>query len=203
MMRNGIERAFFKSASYIDENNKKIIDRETKFVKTPQCRRDTNILTSSITIFFLLQESRKNIKEDFLYSEYDKRVLTSAYLDERKSLKEILGEKKKNFIAALDSAEELENYKSDKVYLKNSSQQFDDSLINGSAENIPPVLVLNSGKYTGYTVNKNSVVLFAGSGKERLNYFRRYDFTPVIKKIDNFNYSNCCGQKAGGNICSS
>lgn len=197
----GIERAFFKSASYIDENDKKIIDRETKFVKTPANAGEIQKYLNKQYYYILsLTGKQKEYKEDFLYSEYDKRVLTSAYLDERKSLKEILGEKKKNFIAALDSAEELENYKSDKVYLKNSSQQFDDSLINGSAENIPPVLVLNSGKYIGYTVNKNSVVLFAGSGKERLNYFRRYDFTPVIKKIDNFNYSNFAVDKKQAEI---
>lgn len=197
----GIERAFFKSASYIDENDKKIIDRETKFVKTPANAGEIQKYLNKQYYYILsLVGKQKEYREDFLYSEYDKRVLTSAYLDERKSLKEILGEKKKNFIAALDSAEELGNYKNDKVYLKNSSQQFDDSLINGSAENIPPVLVLNSGKYTGYTVNKNSVVLFAGSGKERLNYFRRYDFTPVIKKIDNFNYSNFAVDKKQAEI---
>ena len=137
----GIERAFFKSASYIDENDKKIIDRETKFVKTPANAGEIQKYLNKQYYYILsLTGKQKEYKEDFLYSEYDKRVLTSAYLDERKSLKEILGEKKKNFIAALDSAEELESYKSDKVYLKNSSQQFDDSLINGSAENIPPIL---------------------------------------------------------------
>lgn len=187
----GIERAFFKSASYIDKNDKKIIDRETKFVKTPANAGEIQKYLNKQYYYILsLTGKQEEYKENFLYSEYDKRVLTSAYIDERKNLKEILGEKKNNFIVSLDSMDELGNYKNDKVYLKNSSQQFDDSLINGSIENIPPVLVLNSGKYTGYTVNKNSVVLFVGSGKERLNYFRRYDFTPVIKKIDSFNYSN-------------
>ena len=187
----GIERAFFKSASYIDENDKKIIDRETKFVRTPKDAGEVQKYLNKQYYYILsLFGKQKEYKENFLYSEYDKRVLTAEYLNERKELKNILSEKKKNFVVAVERLEEVENYKNDLVYLKNSSQQFDDSLINGSRENIPPVLILNSGKYTGYTVNKNSVVLFAGSGKERLNYFRRYDFTTIIKKIDSFNYSN-------------
>lgn len=187
----GIEQSFFKSASFINDNDKKIIDRETGFVKTPSNGGEIQAYLNKQYYYILsLVGKQSEYKENFFYTEYDKRIITSEYLKEREELKKIFTEKKKDFVVMADNIDELKDYKNDMVYLKNSDAGFEKSLLNGFISEISPVLVIDSKNYTGYTVINNSVVFFNGQGEKELNYFRRYNFTTKIKKIDNFNYSN-------------
>ena len=187
----GIERAFFKSASFIDENDKKIIDREKGFVKTPSNGGEIQKYLNRQYYYILSLAGKQNeYKENFFYTEYDKRVITSEYLKERENLKKVFAEKKKDFVVKAENVQELENYKNDMVYLVNSDEKFEKNAAEGSVSLESPVLIVNSNKYQGYTVNGNSVVFFNGKGEEKLDYFRRYDFATDIRKIDNFNYSN-------------
>lgn len=187
----GIERTFFKSASFIDENDKKIIDKETYFVKTPLNGGEIQKYLNKQYYYILsLIGKEKEYKENFFYTEYDKRTLTAEYIKERESLKEILSEKKKDFLVAVENTNDLENYKDDMIYLKKYSEKLEENAVKHEGEILPPVIVLKSNKYKGYTVDKGSVVFFDGEGKEELSYFRRYKFNVKIKEIDNFNYSN-------------
>lgn len=190
----GIERAFFKSASFIDENDKKIIDREVGFVKTPSNGGEIQSYLNKQYYYILSLVGRQDeYRENFFYTEFDKRTITSEYLNERKNLKEVLTEKKKNFIVAVNNMEELQNYSDDMVYLKNSDTELGNNILNDTISVNSPVIIINSDKYIGYTVKNNNLVLFNGTGenkKEELSYFRRYNFITDIKKIENFNYSN-------------
>lgn len=187
----GNERIFFKSASFINEEDKKIIDRETKFVKTPMDGGEIQKYLNKQYYHILSLVGRENeYRENFFYTEYDKRKITSEYINRRENLKKILSEKKKDFLVLAESRDELKNYEDDMVYLNKYDSRLERSILEGKEILKSPVTVIKSDKYKGYVLNGNNLVFFDGKGKEELNYFRRYNFNVKVKKIDNFNISN-------------
>ena len=187
----GDERAFFKSASFINEEDKKIIDRETKSVKTPMDGGEIQKYLNKQYYHILSLVGRENeYRESFFYTEYDKRKITSEYISRRKNLKKILSEKKKDFLVLAESKDELKNYEDDMVYLNKYDSRLEKSVLEGKEILKSPVTVIKSDKYKGYVLNGNNLVFFDGNGKEEFNYFRRYNFNVKVKKIDNFNISN-------------
>lgn len=197
----GIERAFFKSASFIDENDKEIIDRETNFVRTPSNGGEIQRYLNKQYYYILSLVGRQSeYKDNFFYTEFDKRTITAEYLNERESLKEILAEKKKDFVVKVENVSEIENYPEDMVYLdinneeaQENSRDFEENILNENISVKSPAVIINSNDYKGYTVRNNTLIFFNETGegrKEELNYFRRYNFTTEIKEIDSFNYSN-------------
>lgn len=187
----GNERIFFKSASFINEEDKKIIDRETKSVKTPMDGGEIQKYLNKQYYHILSLVGRENeYRENFFYTEYDKRKITSEYINRRENLKKILSEKKKDFLVLAESRDELKNYEDDMVYLNEYDSRLEKSILEGKEILKSPVTVIKSDKYKGYVLNGNNLVFFDGSGKEELNYFRRYNFNVKVKKIDNFNISN-------------
>ena len=161
----GNERIFFKSASFINEEDKKIIDRETKSVKTPM---DGG-------------EIQKYLNKQYYH------ILS---LVGRENLKKVLSEKKKDFLVLAESRDELKNYEENMVYLNKYDSGIEKSVLEGKEILKSPVTVIKSDKYKGYVLNGNNLVFFDGNGKEEFNYFRRYNFNVKVKKIDNFNISN-------------
>ena len=187
----GNERIFFKSASFINEEDKKIIDRETKSVKTPMDGGEIQKYLNKQYYHILSLVGRENeYRESFFYTEYDKRKITSEYISRRKNLKKILSEKKKDFLVLAESKDELKNYEDDMVYLNKYDSRLEKSILEGKEILKSPVTVIKSDKYKGYVLNGNNLVFFDGNGKEEFNYFRRYNFNVKVKKIDNFNISN-------------
>lgn len=187
----GNERIFFKSASFINEEDKKIIDRETKSVKTPMDGGEIQKYLNKQYYHILSLVGRENeYRENFFYTEYDKRKITSEYINRRENLKKILSEKKKDFLVLAENKDELKNYEDDMVYLNKYDSRLEKSILEGKEILKSPVTVIKSDKYKGYVLNGNNLVFFDGSGKEELNYFRRYNFNVKVKKIDNFNISN-------------
>ena len=187
----GNERIFFKSASFINEEDKKIIDRETKSVKTPMDGGEIQKYLNKQYYHILSLVGRENeYRESFFYTEYDKRKITSEYISRRKNLKKILSEKKKDFLVLAESKDELKNYEDDLVYLNEYDSGLEKSVLEGKEILKSPVTVIKSNKYKGYVLNGNNLVFFDGNGKEEFNYFRRYNFNVKVKKIDNFNISN-------------
>ena len=187
----GNERIFFKSASFINEEDKKIIDRETKSVKTPMDGGEIQKYLNKQYYHILSLVGRENeYRENFFYTEYDKRKITSEYINRRENLKKVLSEKKKDFLVLAESKDELKNYEDDMVYLNEYDSRLEKSILEGKEILKSPVTVIKSDKYKGYVLNGNNLVFFDGSGKEELNYFRRYNFNVKVKKIDNFNISN-------------
>lgn len=187
----GNERIFFKSASFINEEDKKIIDRETKSVKTPMDGGEIQKYLNKQYYHILSLVGRENeYRENFFYTEYDKRKITSEYINRRENLKKVLSEKKKDFLVLAESRDELKNYEDDMVYLNEYDSRLEKSILEGKEILKSPVTVIKSDKYKGYVLNGNNLVFFDGSGKEELNYFRRYNFNVKVKKIDNFNISN-------------
>ena len=187
----GNERIFFKSASFINEEDKKIIDRETKSVKTPMDGGEIQKYLNKQYYHILSLVGRENeYRENFFYTEYDKRKITSEYINKRENLKKFLSEKKKNFLVLAENTGDLKNYEDDMVYLNEYDSRLEKSILEGKEILKSPVTVIKSDKYKGYVLNGNNLVFFDGSGKEELNYFRRYNFNVKVKKIDNFNISN-------------
>ena len=187
----GDERAFFKSASFINEEDKKIIDRETKSVKTPMDGGEIQKYLNKQYYHILSLVGRENeYRENFFYTEYDKRKITSEYINRRENLKKVLSEKKKDFLVLAESRDELKNYEDDMVYLNEYDSRLEKSILEGKEILKSPVTVIKSDKYKGYVLNGNNLVFFDGNGKEEFNYFRRYNFNVKVKKIDNFNISN-------------
>ena len=187
----GDERAFFKSASFIDEEDKKIIDRETKSVKTPMDGGEIQKYLNKQYYHILSLAGRENeYRENFFYTEYDKRKITSEYINKRENLKKFLSEKKKNFLVLAENTGDLKNYEDDMVYLNEYDSGLEKSVLEGKEILKSPVTVIKSDKYKGYVLNGNNLVFFDGNGKEEFNYFRRYNFNVKVKKIDNFNISN-------------
>ena len=187
----GNERIFFKSASFINEEDKKIIDRETKLIKTPMDGGEIQKYLNKQYYHILSLVGRENeYRESFFYTEYDKRKITSEYISRRKNLKKILSEKKKDFLVLAESKDELKNYEDDMVYLNKYDSRLEKSVLEGKEILKSPVTVIKSDKYKGYVLNGNNLVFFDGNGKEEFNYFRRYNFNVKVKKIDNFNISN-------------
>lgn len=187
----GNERIFFKSASFINEEDKKIIDRETKSVKTPMDGGEIQKYLNKQYYHILSLVGRENeYRENFFYTEYDKRKITSEYINRRENLKKILSEKKKDFLVLAESKDELKNYEDDMVYLNEYDSRLEKSILEGKEILKSPVTVIKSDKYKGYVLNGNNLVFFDGNGKEEFNYFRRYNFNVKVKKIDNFNISN-------------
>ena len=187
----GNERIFFKSASFINEEDKKIIDRETKSVKTPMDGGEIQKYLNKQYYHILSLVGRENeYREKFFYTEYDKRKITSEYINRRENLKKVLSEKKKDFLVLAESRDELKNYEDDMVYLNEYDSRLEKSILEGKEILKSPVTVIKSDKYKGYVLNGNNLVFFDGKGKEELNYFRRYNFNVKVKKIDNFNISN-------------
>ena len=187
----GDERAFFKSASFIDEEDKKIIDRETKSVKTPMDGGEIQKYLNKQYYHILSLAGRENeYRENFFYTEYDKRKITSEYINKRENLKKFLSEKKKNFLVLAENTGDLKNYEDDMVYLNEYDSGLEKSVLEGKEILKSPVTVIKSNKYKGYVLNGNNLVFFDGNGKEEFNYFRRYNFNVKVKKIDNFNISN-------------
>lgn len=187
----GNERIFFKSASFINEEDKKIIDRETKLIKTPIDGGEIQKYLNKQYYHILSLAGRENeYRENFFYTEYDKRKITSEYINRRENLKKVLYEKKKDFLVLAESRDELKNYEDDMVYLNEYDSRLEKSILEGKEILKSPVTVIKSDKYKGYVLNGNNLVFFDGSGKEELNYFRRYNFNVKVKKIDNFNISN-------------
>lgn len=187
----GNERIFFKSASFINEEDKKIIDRETKLIKTPIDGGEIQKYLNKQYYHILSLAGRENeYRENFFYTEYDKRKITSEYINRRENLKKVLSEKKKDFLVLAESRDELKNYEDDMVYLNEYDSRLEKSILEGKEILKSPVTVIKSDKYKGYVLNGNNLVFFDGSGKEELNYFRRYNFNVKVKKIDNFNISN-------------
>lgn len=187
----GDERAFFKSASFIDEEDKKIIDRETKSVKTPMDGGEIQKYLNKQYYHILSLAGRENeYRENFFYTEYDKRKITSEYINKRENLKKFLSEKKKNFLVLAENTGDLKNYEDDMVYLNEYDSRLEKSVLEGKEILKSPVTVIKSNKYKGYVLNGNNLVFFDGNGKEELNCFRRYNFNVKVKKIDNFNISN-------------
>ena len=187
----GNERIFFKSASFINEEDKKIIDRETKSVKTPMDGGEIQKYLNKQYYHILSLVGRENeYRENFFYTEYDKRKITSEYINRRENLKKVLSEKKKDFLVLAESKDELKNYEDDMVYLNEYDSRLEKSILEGKEILKSPVTVIKSDKYKGYVLNGNNLVFFDGNGKEEFNYFRRYNFNVKVKKIDNFNISN-------------
>ena len=187
----GDERAFFKSASFINEEDKKIIDRETKSVKTPMDGGEIQKYLNKQYYHILSLVGRENeYRENFFYTEYDKRKITSEYINRRENLKKVLSEKKKDFLVLAENKDELKNYEDDMVYLNEYDSRLEKSILEGKEILKSPVTVIKSDKYKGYVLNGNNLVFFDGNGKEEFNYFRRYNFNVKVKKIDNFNISN-------------
>ena len=187
----GNERIFFKSASFINEEDKKIIDRETKSVKTPMDGGEIQKYLNKQYYHILFLVGRENeYRENFFYTEYDKRKITSEYINRRENLKKVLSEKKKDFLVLAESKDELKNYEDDMVYLNEYDSRLEKSILEGKEILKSPVTVIKSDKYKGYVLNGNNLVFFDGNGKEEFNYFRRYNFNVKVKKIDNFNISN-------------
>ena len=187
----GNERIFFKSASFINEEDKKIIDRETKSVKTPMDGGEIQKYLNKQYYHILSLVGRENeYRESFFYTEYDKRKITSEYINRRENLKKVLSEKKKDFLVLAESKDELKNYEDDMVYLNEYDSRLEKSILEGKEILKSPVTVIKSDKYKGYVLNGNNLVFFDGNGKEEFNYFRRYNFNVKVKKIDNFNISN-------------
>lgn len=187
----GNERIFFKSASFINEEDKKIIDRETKSVKTPMDGGEIQKYLNKQYYHILSLVGRENeYRENFFYTEYDKRKITSEYINRRENLKKILSEKKKDFLVLAENKDELKNYEDDMVYLNEYDSRLEKSILEGKEILKSPVTVIKSDKYKGYVLNGNNLVFFDGNGKEEFNYFRRYNFNVKVKKIDNFNISN-------------
>lgn len=187
----GNERIFFKSASFINEEDKKIIDRETKSVKTPMDGGEIQKYLNKQYYHILSLVGRENeYRENFFYTEYDKRKITSEYINRRENLKKVLSEKKKDFLVLAESRDELKNYEDDMVYLNEYDSRLEKSILEGKEILKSPVTVIKSDKYKGYVLNGNNLVFFDGNGKEEFNYFRRYNFNVKVKKIDNFNISN-------------
>lgn len=186
----GIERTFFKSASFIDENDKKIIDKETRNIKYPLNGGEIQKYLNKQYYYILSLVGReKEYKKDFFYTEFDKRIIINEYVKERENLKNILMEKKKDFLMSVENINDLENNEEDMVYLKEDNKNFEKNVINHKVETKQPVLVMKSDDYKGYTVNGKSIIFFNGNGEE-INYFRGYNFNVKIKEIDDFNYSN-------------
>lgn len=186
----GIERTFFKSASFIDENDKKIIDKETRNIKYPLNGGEIQKYLNKQYYYILSLVGReKEYKKDFFYTEFDKRIIINEYVKERENLKNILMEKKKDFLMSVENINDLENNEEDMVYLKEDNKNFEKNIINHKVETKQPILVLKSDDYKGYTVNGKSIIFFVGNGEE-INYFRGYNFNVKIKEIDDFNYSN-------------
>lgn len=186
----GIERTFFKSASFIDENDKKIIDKETRNIKYPLNGGEIQKYLNKQYYYILSLVGReKEYKKDFFYTEFDKRIIINEYVKERENLKNILMEKKKDFLMSVENINDLENNEEDMVYLKEDNKNFEKNIINHKVETKQPVLVMKSDDYKGYTVNGKSIIFFVGNGEE-INYFRGYNFNVKIKEIDDFNYSN-------------
>ena len=187
----GNERIFFKSASFINEEDKKIIDRETKSVKTPMDGGEIQKYLNKQYYHILSLVGRENeYRENFFYIEYDKRKITSEYINRRENLKKVLSEKKKDFLVLAENKDELKNYEDDMVYLNEYDSRLEKSILEGKEILKSPVTVIKSDKYKGYVLNGNNLVFFDGNGKEEFNYFRRYNFNVKVKKIDNFNISN-------------
>lgn len=187
----GNERIFFKSASFINEEDKKIIDRETKSVKTPMDGGEIQKYLNKQYYHILSLVGRENeYRENFFYTEYDKRKITSEYINRRENLKKVLSEKKKDFLVLAENKDELKNYEDDMVYLNEYDSRLEKSILEGKEILKSPVTVIKSNKYKGYVLNGNNLVFFDGNGKEEFNYFRRYNFNVKVKKIDNFNISN-------------
>ena len=187
----GNERIFFKSASFINEEDKKIIDRETKSVKTPMDGGEIQKYLNKQYYHILSLVGRENeYRENFFYTEYDKRKITSEYINRRENLKKVLSEKKKDFLVLAESRDELKNYEENMVYLNKYDSGIEKSVLEGKEILKSPVTVIKSDKYKGYVLNGNNLVFFDGNGKEEFNYFRRYNFNVKVKKIDNFNISN-------------
>lgn len=187
----GDERTFFKSASFINEEDKKIIDRETKSVKTPMDGGEIQRYLNKQYYHILSLTGREDeYRENFFYTEYDKRKITSEYINRRENLKKILSEKKKDFLVLAENTDDLKNYEDDMVYLKEYDSGLEKSVLEGKEILKSPVTVIKSNKYKGYILNGNNLVFFDGNGKEELSYFRRYNFNVKVKKIDNFNISN-------------
>lgn len=187
----GNERIFFKSASFINEEDKKIIDRETKLIKTPIDGGEIQKYLNKQYYHILSLAGRENeYRENFFYTEYDKRKITSEYINRRENLKKVLSEKKKDFLVLAESRDELKNYEENMVYLNKYDSGIEKSVLEGKEILKSPVTVIKSDKYKGYVLNGNNLVFFDGKGKEELNYFRRYNFNVKVKKIDNFNISN-------------
>lgn len=186
----GIEKNFFKSASFIDENDKKIIDKETRNIKYPLNGGEIQKYLNKQYYYILSLVGReKEYKKDFFYTEFDKRIIINEYVKERENLKNILIEKKKDFLMLVENINDLENNEEDMVYLKEDNKNFEKNIINHKVETKQPILVLKSDDYKGYTVNGKSIIFFVGNGEE-INYFRGYNFNVKIKEIDDFNYSN-------------
>lgn len=187
----GIEKSFFKSASFIDENDKKIINMETKYVKTPSNGGEIQSYLNKQYYYILTLFGReKEYDKNFFYTEYDKRKLTSEFLKERDELKKILTEKKRNFVVKVDNINETENYKNEIIYIKNSDENLIKELVSENIKTTSPIVIVDSEMYDGYTSNNKNVILFNGDGENRLSFFRRYNFNTIIKDIDNFSYSN-------------
>ena len=186
----GIERAFFKSASIINENDKKIINENVKSIKVPLDGGEIQKYLNKQYYYLLSLLGRKDeYKKDFFYTEYDKRKLMVEYIEKRRNLKNILLEKKKDFIVLIENINELENYKDDIVYLKEYDKNLENNIINQKINIDSPILIIESKNYKGYTVNGKSIVFFNGNGEE-IDYFRGYNFNVKIKEIQNFNISN-------------
>ena len=186
----GIERAFFKSASIINENDKKIITENVKSIKVPLDGGEIQKYLNKQYYYLLSLLGRKNeYKKDFFYTEYDKRKLVVEYIEKRKNLKNILLKKKKDFIVLIENIDELENYKNDIVYLKEYNKNLENNIINKKINIDFPILIIESKNYKGYTVKGKSIVFFNGNGEE-IYYFRGYNFNIKIKEIENFNISN-------------
>lgn len=186
----GIERAFFKSASIINENDKKIINENVKSIKVPLDGGEIQKYLNKQYYYLLSLLGRKNeYKKNFFYTEYDKRKLMVEYIEKRKNLKNILLERKKDFIVLIENIDELENYKDDIVYLKEYNKNLENNIINQKINIDSPILIIESKNYKGYTVNGKSIVFFNGNGEE-IDYFRGYNFNVKIKEIQNFNISN-------------
>ena len=187
----GDEKSFFKPASFVDENDRKIIENETKFVKVPLDGGEIQkILNKQYYHILSLVGKEKEYKENFFYTEYDKRKITEEYIKERENLKKVLSEKKKDFLLLVENKEELENSGDKMVYLKKYDSVIENNAVNHKEDLSSPVVVIKSDKFKGYTLNGKSLIFFAGNGEEELNYFRRYKFKVKVKQIENFNYSN-------------
>ena len=189
--RNGIgtEKAFFKSVSFIDNNDKKIINKLVRNIRVPKDSGEIQMFLNKQCYYLLSLLNREDeYLGDFYYTEFDKENLISEYTKDRKNMRDIFLTKKKNFLVALKNEEEIKNYKNDMIYLDNYSNKFVNNILDKKdIELNVPLILIDDYNYKGYTMNNETLVLFPEYGREKLSYFIGYDFNVIIIKSDDLN----------------
>lgn len=181
----GIEKSFFKDASFLTKEDLKNINSKARYVETPKNGGtiQENLNRQYYCILRLLQREDEYNKESY-YTEYDKVTLAKEFISKRKQLKSTLLKNKNNFLVKITQNNDLKNYKNDMIYIENCDDTFVDNIVNNKKHISSPLMLLENSLYTGYTMNNNSLVLFGGYGRTKLNYFIGYEFETTIIRVN-------------------